>query len=99
MVSHKIGNWYRSVASAFISQPKDSRFLESGTLTAEEFLIAGEQLVHRCPTWTWNTSSSGYEQKHLPGDKQFLITRGVPCRKRINAIGEGDFTERETEDG
>ncbi|CAG9313731.1 unnamed protein product [Blepharisma stoltei] len=99
MVSHKIGNWYRSVAGVFMSQPKESHFLEAGTMTPEEFLIAGDQLVHRCPTWTWNASAPGYEQKHLPADKQFLITRGVPCRKRINAIGENEVEERETEDG
>lgn len=96
---HKIGNMYRSIAGALKTLPTDSTFLEKGTLTPEEFLIAGEQLVHRCPTWTWSRSVQGHEQKHLPADKQFLITRGVPCRKRIRNIEDDEVRERETEDG
>ena len=25
----------------------------SGMLTPEEFIVAGDQLVHACPTWSW----------------------------------------------
>jgi ubiquitin-like-conjugating enzyme ATG3 len=31
----------------------ESAFLERGVLTPEEFVAAGDQLVYRCPTWTW----------------------------------------------
>lgn len=98
-IGHKIGNMYRSVANAFKSVPIDSHFLEKGTLTPEEFLIAGDHLVHRCPTWNWSSSTSGNEQKHLPPDKQFLVTRGVPCRRRVKNIQDTEVTEKETEDG
>lgn len=98
-IGHKLGNMYRSVANAFKTLPTESSFLEKGTLTASEFLLAGEHLVHRCPTWTWSTSTSGNEQKHLPSDKQYLITRGVPCRKRIKNLEETEIKEKETEDG
>lgn len=98
-IGHKIGNMYRSIAGAFKTLPTDSAFLEKGTLTPEEFLIAGEQLVHRCPTWAWSPSVQGHEQKHLPPDKQFLITRGVPCRRRIRNIQDNEISEKETEDG
>lgn len=30
---------------------KESKFYEKGVLTPEEFLIAGENLTHKCPTW------------------------------------------------
>jgi ubiquitin-like-conjugating enzyme ATG3 len=30
---------------------KESKFLESGKLTPEEFVLAGDQLTHKCPTW------------------------------------------------
>lgn len=30
---------------------KESKFLEKGVLTPEEFMIAGEHLCHKCNTW------------------------------------------------
>ena len=30
---------------------KDSRFVQDGILTPEEFVAAGDHLTHRCPTW------------------------------------------------
>lgn len=98
-IGHKLGNAYRSIAGALKTLPTESSFLEKGTLTPEEFLIAGEQLVHRCPTWSWASSVPGNEQKHFPPDKQFLVTRGVPCRKRVRNIEESKTREEETEDG
>ena len=32
---------------------RTSAFLTRGVLTPEEFVEAGEQLVFKCPTWTW----------------------------------------------
>lgn len=37
--------------------------------------------------------------KHLPADKQYLITRGVPCSKRIKQLQQQESKEREVEDG
>lgn len=98
-LGHKIGNMYRNVAKKFKSVPTESAFLEKGTLTPQEFVVAGEQLVHRCPTWCWSTSTPGNEQKHLPPENQYLITRGVPCRKRVRNIEDNEVTEREIEGG
>ena len=30
---------------------KDSKFLEKGQLTPEEYMMAGEHLCHKCNTW------------------------------------------------
>jgi hypothetical protein len=30
---------------------KESKFLEKGVLTPEEFVVAGEHLTHKCNTW------------------------------------------------
>lgn len=97
-LSYSIAELYRSVVSRFTPVSGESRFREEGTLTAEEFIEAGEQLVRRCPTWAWNASTPGYEQSHLPRDKQFLVTRGVPCRRRASR-NESQEVESTTEDG
>jgi len=34
-----------------ISTLKDSKFIEKGILTPEEFVLAGEHLTHKCSTW------------------------------------------------
>lgn len=98
-MANSLGKLYRSVATSFMSLPTESHFLQSGTLTPEEFLLAGDQLVHRCPTWTWERSAANCAQAHLPPDKQFLITRGVPCRRRVKNTADPDIIERETDDG
>ena len=98
-IAYKLGNIYRSVASSIMPLPKESQFLETGTLTPDEFVQAGDQLVHRCPTWAWSNSAPNYEQKHLPPNKQFLITRGVPSRRRISSIKDREVNEHVTQDG
>ncbi|VDM29860.1 unnamed protein product [Toxocara canis] len=62
---------------------KESRFKETGVLTPEEFVIAGDHLVHHCPTWSWTRAVDASRTKsYLPEEKQFLITRNVPCYRR-----------------
>jgi ubiquitin-like-conjugating enzyme ATG3 len=36
---------------------RSSKFKEEGKLTPDEFVVAGEQLVHTCGTWVWYGSS------------------------------------------
>jgi ubiquitin-like-conjugating enzyme ATG3 len=75
-----------------------SAFLEKGVLTPEEFVHAGDELVYRCPTWAWEAGDESKRKSYLPPDKQYLITRNVPCQTRVSAMetnmsmanGEGD---------
>jgi ubiquitin-like-conjugating enzyme ATG3 len=61
---------------------KQTAFLSRGVLTPDEFVRAGDELVFRCPTWSWQ----GGDMTYLPHDKQYLITRHVPCQNRVATL-------------
>lgn len=62
----------------------DSTFRTTGQITPEEFLQAGDFLVYKFPTWTWSGASDPSKRvSYLPAGKQFLVTRGVPCHRRL----------------
>ncbi|MFH4979830.1 hypothetical protein AB6A40_006539 [Gnathostoma spinigerum] len=66
---------------------KISKFKETGVLTPDEFVIAGDHLVHHCPTWSWAKAvDSSRSWNYLPANKQFLITRNVPCSRRCSDL-------------
>lgn len=65
-----------------------SKFHESGVLTPAEFIEAGDLLVAKCPSWSWSGGDENKRRDHLPADKQFLITKGVPCRRRVTALDQ-----------
>jgi ubiquitin-like-conjugating enzyme ATG3 len=75
-----------------------SAFLEKGVLTPEEFVKAGDELVYRCPTWSWEAGDPQKTKSYLPADKQYLVTRNVPCQNRVSSMetnlqmdcGDGD---------
>jgi ubiquitin-like-conjugating enzyme ATG3 len=74
-----------------------SNFRETGQLTPEEFVHAGDYLVYKFPSWSWSDAASPSKRvAHFPDGKQFLVTRGVPCRRRLggsnaqNNLVEGD---------
>ena len=58
-------------------------------LTPEEFVAAGDMLVLRCPTWQWQGGDPTKARSFLPPDKQFLLTRHVPCQRRACHLALG----------
>lgn len=52
-LKNKANNFFMAVATPFIGVLKDSKFLEKGVLTPEEFVVAGDQLTYKCPTWRY----------------------------------------------
>jgi ubiquitin-like-conjugating enzyme ATG3 len=77
-----------------------STFRTTGQITPEEFLLAGDYLVYKFPSWSWAPASSAAQTvSHLPADKQYLVTRGVPCHRRLDAGFAGGEEERVVKDG
>lgn len=73
-----------------------STFRQSGQITPEEFVSAGDYLVFKFPTWQWAKADSEAQQaSHLPPDKQYLVTRNVPCHRRLDDDFAGDAGHEE----
>lgn len=99
---NKIHSTYRGVAEKLMGDMTESAFLSKGMLTPEEFVIAGDALVSKCPTWSWESGSESKINKSFPEDKQFLVIRDVPCRIRAKDLMDDEknhIEEREDEDG
>ncbi|KAI9676173.1 MAG: E2-like enzyme [Caeruleum heppii] len=74
-----------------------STFRTTGQITPEEFVLAGDYLVYKFPTWSWADASSPAKRvSYLPEGKQFLVTRGVPCHRRLDEHFAGESGEAET---
>jgi len=72
-----------------ITSPRTvSAFKEKGVLSVSEFIIAGDNLVSKCPTWSWESGEPSKRKSYLPSEKQFLITRNVPCLRRAASVEE-----------
>ena len=55
---------------------KTSAFLSRGVLTPEEFVNAGDELVYKCPTWSWEEGDPKKAKDYLPQSKQVSRGRG-----------------------
>ncbi|GAA5919364.1 hypothetical protein JCM5296_002275, partial [Sporobolomyces johnsonii] len=67
---------------------RDSKFKESGRITPEEFVAAGDFLAYKFPTWSWEQGEPAKARDFLPKDKQYLISRNVPCLRRVSQLGQ-----------
>ncbi len=80
----------------------ESKFESTGMLTPEEFLAAGDQLVMKFPTWKWAPANNdSLVRPYLPKDKQYLVTKGVPCLARVRDLDDvlATTTHIDKEDG
>ncbi|PFH56734.1 hypothetical protein XA68_16058 [Ophiocordyceps unilateralis] len=80
----------------------NSTFRQTGQITPDEFLAAGEYLVYKFPTWSWGDADDESRRvSYLPPGKQFLVTRNVPCHRRLddNFAGDAGHEEAIVNDG
>lgn len=74
----------------------NSTFRQTGQITPEEFIKAGDFLVYKFPSWSWADAATPDKRvNYFPPGKQYLVTRGVPCRRRIKS---DDFAGGDGED-
>lgn len=68
-----------------------STFRRTGEITPQEFLEAGDYLVDKFRTWSWaDADDPSRRVDHLPPGKQYLVTRNVPCFRRLDDDFAGD---------
>ncbi|KAA3458720.1 Autophagy-related 3-like protein [Gossypium australe] len=116
VLSQKIHEAFKGTVERITGPRTVSAFKEKGVLSVSEFILAGDNLVSKCPTWSWyfllqvfsivlwfygsmydsliqwtgvNFRESGEPSKrksYLPPEKQYLITRNVPCLRRAASV-------------
>ena len=66
-----------------------SAYAEKGQLTPAEFTSTGDYLTRTAATWAWLGGDASKARTYLPAGKQYLLTRRVPCHRRVRALEAG----------
>ena len=57
----------------------------------------------KCPTWQWIAGDSSKKKDYFPADKQYLVTRNVPCLSRVaqmqDQVLKNEENDEEGDDG
>jgi len=93
MSIHAIQAQYWAVRDYLSPVLRESKFKEHGRITPEEFVAAGDFLAYKFPVWTWEKGEASKTRDFLPADKQYLMTRGVPCLRRATSLAYTDADE------
>jgi ubiquitin-like-conjugating enzyme ATG3 len=65
---------------------KTSSLYETGKITPDEFVKAGDHLIDNYPSWQWAKGSAKKKKSFLPDEKQYLVTRRINCLPRDSNI-------------
>ncbi|KAH8107885.1 putative E2-like enzyme [Cristinia sonorae] len=90
---HAIQQQYWAVRDYLSPVLKESKFKEHGRITPEEFVAAGDFLTYKFAMWSWEKGDPSKLRDYLPADKQYLMTRGVPCLRRATSLAYTDEDE------
>ncbi|KAF9610014.1 hypothetical protein IFM89_019654 [Coptis chinensis] len=75
VLTQKIHEAFKGTVERITGPRTVSAFKEKGVLIIAEFIIAGDNLVSKCPTWSWESGEPSKRKSYLPVEKQYLITR------------------------
>ena len=75
-----------NIVTSIKKPDNNDRFQSHGYINPEQFILAGDLLTSKCKTWTWEKGSEDKNFNFLPKEKQFLMTRRVPCLQRVSII-------------
>jgi len=90
---HAIQQQYWAVRDYLSPVLKESKFREHGRITPEEFVAAGDFLAYKFPVWSWEAGDASKARDYLPANKQYMVTRGVPCLRRATSLAYTDADE------
>lgn len=86
-----------SIRDRYTPVTHKSTFRETGHITPEEFVAAGDYIVFKFPSWSWaDADSPGKRVGFLPAGKQYLVSRHVPCQRRLDDDFAGDAGHEES---
>ncbi|XP_012475344.1 autophagy-related protein 3 [Gossypium raimondii] len=88
VLSQRIHEAFKGTVERITGPRTVSAFKEKGVLSVSEFILAGDNLVSKCPTWSWESGEPSKRKSYLPPEKQYLITRNVPCLRRAASVEE-----------
>jgi ubiquitin-like-conjugating enzyme ATG3 len=71
----KMQNLLHSIGEILTPPLKDLNFIETGRITPEQFVLAGDFLAYKCPTWSWSGGDPSKARSILPPNKQILVTK------------------------
>ena len=92
-LKHKVHTAFKGAAEAVLPVRSTGGGFTDGCISPADFVTAGDFLVRTCPTWAWESGSRQLAKSYLPPDKQFLVTRNVPCYKRPAALEQAVETD------
>ncbi|AMD21443.1 HER164Cp [Eremothecium sinecaudum] len=95
MLRSTLSNWREYLTPV----SHQSTFENTGEITPDEFIRAGDYLCHMFPTWQWNDRQPGIAYRDfLPKNKQYLVTRKVPSNVRAAEYVSVEGTDKAGED-
>ena len=97
-IGHKLFKGYQDVVSYISPTLKQSKFYTEGILTPEEFILSGDYLVEKCPTWKWCSAKENLYNSALPKDKQYLVTTVKSDSRAGDFLKNNEITEVQLED-
>ncbi|CAD2222817.1 hypothetical protein AGDE_09568 [Angomonas deanei] len=84
-IRHNVHSAFKSVYNKYwrdSSSATTSSFQDSGKLTLEEFITAGDNLIELCPAWKWVQGTNSKDK----ANNRCLVLENIVCAARASAV-------------